>query len=81
MSAEQTDACEFADATAEGGFAIDGYLFGCGTNIFSIYGDPELEATWQRVNLKEAHNPFFFSLKKYSLWQCLYIENVLGTDF
>jgi hypothetical protein len=60
VSAElQADEREFADATAEGGFAIDGYLFGCGTNIFSIYGDPELEATWQRVNLKEAHNPFF----------------------
>ena len=54
MSAE-ADKCEFADATAEGGFVIDGYLFGCGTNIFSIYGDPELETTWQRVNLKEAY--------------------------
>ena len=55
MSAElQADEREFADATAAGGFVIDGYLFGRGTNIFSIYGDPELEATWQRVNLKEA---------------------------
>lgn len=30
-------------ADAQGGFTIDGFLFGSGTNIFSVLADPELE--------------------------------------
>ena len=36
------------------GFPVDGLLFGMGTNIYSIYSDPEESATWEEFNLKEA---------------------------
>ena len=35
-------------------FPVDGLLFGMGTNLYSIYSDPEEESTWTEFNLKEA---------------------------
>lgn len=38
----------YADETVQGGFTIDGFLFGSGTNIFSVLADPELEEVCMR---------------------------------
>ena len=35
-------------------WAVDGAVMGVGTNIFSIYADPELPWTWDRYNCKGA---------------------------
>lgn len=35
-------------------FPVDGISFGAGTNIFSIYADPEDPATWELYNLQKA---------------------------
>jgi len=35
-------------------FPVDGHQMGMGTNIFSIYADPEEPATWETYNLQNA---------------------------
>jgi hypothetical protein len=35
-------------------FPVDGLVFGMGTNLYSIYSDPEEESTWTEFNLQEA---------------------------
>jgi len=35
-------------------FRVDGSKFGSGTNIFSVYADPELASTWEQYNLRNA---------------------------
>ena len=37
-----------------GEFAVDGAHFGQGTNVFSIYADPESPATWAKYRLLHA---------------------------
>jgi hypothetical protein len=35
-------------------FPVDGKLFGMGTNIWSVYEDPEQKTTWEKYNIQEA---------------------------
>lgn len=67
---------EYEDATAlEGGFMIDGHLFGSGTNIFSILADPELESTWERVKLKQASLVVACLVQRDSERMCHYMKD------
>lgn len=69
------DAQQYEDAaTKTGGFTIEGFLFGSGTNIFSILADPELESTWERVNLKEADLVVACLVQRDSVHLCKYME-------
>jgi len=35
-------------------FEVDGRVYGCGTNIFSLYADPETSSNWEKYNLQNA---------------------------
>ena len=38
----------------EKAFTVDGRMYGCCTNIFPIYADPEDPQTWAKYNLPDA---------------------------
>ena len=68
------DTHEYENAASKsGGFSIDGFLFGSGTNIFSILADPELESTWERVNIKEADLVVACLVQRDSVGLCRYM--------
>ena len=65
----------YADETSNQGFTIDGFLFGRGTNIFSVYADPEQQQTWERVNLKEAALVVACLVQRDSVSMCEYMKD------
>ena len=55
--------------------ADDRFLFGSGTNIFSILADPELESTWERVKLKQASLVVACLVQRDSERMCHYMKD------
>jgi len=41
-------------AAGDSDFTVDGRVYGCGTNVFSLYADPERAGSWAKYSLRNA---------------------------